>query len=403
MAWKFIDSNNPAGAAEVARIEKQTAEWWQAFQQNTANLQRFLTDKDFEWDIESFVEENLQSISPNIMWEIDGIDEKNFFFCITAEDERHLHPLVEYIISKAPEIEYWKFLPQRLPKDNGEAESMLVETTGVVFQQMMFALNPSDGNIFQLDVAFHGKEKINQKTADHAAFMVAELLLGEVDFNKWIGEIVATRKQIAPEKLVAAGYAELQYLTGTVGAEADKVLESLPAEPIFKLKPKLKRQDFSLEPEKSSDYSERLDMMAATSCIPETWKAAHGELLFDSSRYSKFGERFCYLKMDGDGSYANSAQSRDRLAQTLDERLTAAEVGCTTGGAGGLRYSYIDLALTDVDRAIPILKETLSYEHMPERSWLLFFDTDWEREWVGMSVNTPAPPSMLHPYTVDED
>src|SRR5262249_36122763 len=113
-----------------------------------------------------------------------------------------------------------------------------------------------------------------------------------------------------------------------------------------------------------------------------------------SLRFSKHNERFCYLKMDGTNSYANTPHSRDRLASTLNDRLGEAKLGCTTGGAGGLRYSYIDLALTNVEAALPIIKQTMEYEHMPERSWLLFFDEDWSQEWIGMHDSSPSPFGM---------
>jgi hypothetical protein len=143
-------------------------------------------------------------------------------------------------------------------------------------------------------------------------------------------------------------------------------------------------------------------MMAASSIIPDIWKAAHGDGGFDSARFSKHGERFCYLKMEGKDSYANSPQSRDRLAKTLDERLISHQLGCTTGGASGLKYSYIDLALTNVEESLPVLREALQYEHMPERSWLLFFDVEWNREWAGMFAESPPPPMMPHPYKIDQ-
>ena len=152
---------------------------------------------------------------------------------------------------------------------------------------------------------------------------------------------------------------------------------------------------FSLEPDKEDDYEERLDMVAAVSIYPEMWKSAHDGLPFDSVRFSKTGEKFCYLKIDGESGKPQTPEQRDKLAQALDKALREAKVGCTMGGAGGLRYSYIDLALTDILAAAQILKDICKEQAIGQRAWLLFFDDELEREWIGMTDST-TPPYMVN-------
>jgi hypothetical protein len=62
------------------------------------------------------------------------------------------------------------------------------------------------------------------------------------------------------------------------------------------------------------------------------------------------------------------------------------------GGAIGYWYSYIDLALTDVRRALPVLKRVLRRHRLGPRAWLQFFDRDLQREWVGLAADSPPPP-----------
>jgi hypothetical protein len=253
-----------------------------------------------------------------------------------------------------------------------------------------------------LHFAFHGKNKIDETTAYETAFLTSEMLLGEKIFDCWIGSVnAASGAKKSKESLCESGFRSVSELPNSVLQSIEKITGQLPNNALFRRKDELQRRDFSLEPERAEDYAERFDMMAASSIVPDVWRAAHSEVPFDSVRFSKQGERFCYLKMDGQDSYANSPQSRDRVAKTLDEKLTGQQLGCTTGGASGLRYSYIDLALTNVEKAIPVLKEVLLYEHMPVRSWLLFFDVEWNREWVAMFPDSPPPPMMPHPYSVD--
>jgi hypothetical protein len=72
--------------------------------------------------------------------------------------------------------------------------------------------------------------------------------------------------------------------------------------------------------------------------------------------------------------------------------LVAANVGGVIGGGSGLRYAYIDVGLTDLKRAVGIIRKVLSEHEVPERSWLLFHDDDLGAEWIGLHPHSPPPP-----------
>jgi hypothetical protein len=57
-----------------------------------------------------------------------------------------------------------------------------------------------------------------------------------------------------------------------------------------------------------------------------------------------------------------------------------------------LRYSYIDLALTDVNKGIQAITQRLRAGKIQKRAWIQFFDSDWAAEWVGVYDDTPPPP-----------
>jgi len=65
-------------------------------------------------------------------------------------------------------------------------------------------------------------------------------------------------------------------------------------------------------------------------------------------------------------------------------------VGGVVGGGTGRRYSYIDVALTDVDRAIAALKPAMRNGAIPKRAWLQFHDCEWRDEWSACTT-TPRP------------
>ena len=49
--------------------------------------------------------------------------------------------------------------------------------------------------------------------------------------------------------------------------------------------------------------------------------------------------------------------------------------GRVVGSGLGIRYSYVDFALSNVDHAISVVGGVARRVGLPERSWLLFFDS----------------------------
>jgi hypothetical protein len=99
------------------------------------------------------------------------------------------------------------------------------------------------------------------------------------------------------------------------------------------------------------------------------------------------------LKIDGsEGLDEDGFLDRSSMEDALNEVLIPARAGCVIGGGTGAQYSYIDLALTDVESAIPLICSRLRAGKIPRRTWLLFFDGALAREWIGVYGDTPAPP-----------
>jgi hypothetical protein len=83
------------------------------------------------------------------------------------------------------------------------------------------------------------------------------------------------------------------------------------------------------------------------------------------------------------------------MEDALDAVLKPDKLGCSIGGGTGLRYSYIDLALTAVDQGIKRIRHALQAGNVRRRSWIQFFDSDLAAEWVGVYDDSPPPPMAL--------
>jgi hypothetical protein len=150
---------------------------------------------------------------------------------------------------------------------------------------------------------------------------------------------------------------------------------------------------YRAEPDPADDYPERTDVVTVVTRAPELFEATCNGMAFDSEDFAQRGELFCYLKLDGATAEGMRFPDRDAVENAIEEALRRSDAGWLLGSATGLRYSYVDLAVTDLDRAIEALRLTLQAGGVPRRTWLLFFDTEREDEWVGMWDDSPPPPN----------
>ena len=139
-----------------------------------------------------------------------------------------------------------------------------------------------------------------------------------------------------------------------------------------------------LKPQEQKDYPRQSDIFIAKTMNFPLWQTAHSSQLFYSERFSKFGETFCYIKIDGsEGLEESKFEDKAALEDALDSLLIKEQVGCLIGGGTGLKYSYIDLALTDLNKGVELVKEVLKEGNITKKSWILFYDSELEYEWIG--------------------
>lgn len=152
-------------------------------------------------------------------------------------------------------------------------------------------------------------------------------------------------------------------------------------------------QMFQMQPVEQTDYPDRTDLFVGYTVLPEAWELFHSAATVQSSDFSTCGEIFCYLKIDGiNGLEGSVFEDKSQIEDTLDEGLRHFNVGCVIGSGTGLRYSYVDFAVTDTQIACGIIRKVLRAGKIPKRAWILFFDSDKSEQWIGVWEDTPAPP-----------
>ena len=385
MRWIFAESANPAEMAYRNRTFGAIDAWWRAFQGKTTDLDALFHRKS-EWDLPRWMHDHLGAVDPGLMWEYgQAVRQPGHRLVITPEQRKWLRPVVRSLLERAPKIPGWEFYPHRLPEDAPMAIQMVQARVGVNVTGAMISASVAPGRKIDLEYTF--PQRLDEQTANQAAFVATETLMGEYVLDTWIGGIGVADGQPGQRPL------PMERAQATVGALVRSIQDQLPQAKMHDLSVGSEWANIELSPEPADDYSGRSDLLVASTQSVELFRAAHCGMIFTSSCHSRFGEQFCYLKLDGsDVPREKFVDFRSQFEDQLDPALTQPGVGCCVGGGSGLRYSYIDLALTDVNAAIPIIRQVLASQRAPLRSWLLFFDDELSHEWVGIYATTPEPP-----------
>ncbi len=267
---------------------------------------------------------------------------------------------------------------------------MVKARTGVPLQASGIKCERGRFNRVDVIVEFPGATlKKDYELARSQAFVLIESALGEDILNRWVGGIEATRK--------GWGGKSVDRLPEEVDRLVREISSSLPTTPLYAAPDEAMWSLFELEPTPADDFAAQYDMFVGKSMNGEMWQNTHSGVSFYSGRYSALGEVFCYLKIDGsEGLTGEVFSDKADIEDALDDRLRSEKLGCFVGGGTGLRYSYVDLSLTNVWDAVPVIRSVLRAGNLTRRSWIQFYDTDWQDEWLGIWEDSPPPPLERH-------
>jgi hypothetical protein len=369
-------------------LTRKIDSWWAEFAARAGDLDDLFAQRT-KWDLPAWMEEHLQRIHERLMWEFGpAVRGEGHRLVITPESRRHLRPLVRQVLSRAPRLDGWEFYAYRLPEGFDMAERTVEARAGGSIARTFIRATVNDLN--KIDLLFLSRDYSSgeDRQALNDVFVAAETLLGEEILDRWIGAITVVPLDHGPDE--PQGIRDLKCV---VDCLIDRVRNSLPDVPYFRLPEDTTWTGYELTPQEADDYPHQWDMFVGNSMIDPMWRNAHQDQSFDSVRFSRHGETFCYLKIDGgDGLEGSRFADKGEIIDAVDEAVRKAEVGCFVGGGTGLRYSYLDLALTDLDRGVDVVQRVLRDGNVPRRSWILFFDTDLQAEWIGIWNDTPPPP-----------
>ncbi|MGE0264548.1 MAG: hypothetical protein AB7V06_17865 [Candidatus Obscuribacterales bacterium] len=390
--WRFCDDSIEDERLAKTRTMSRIKDFWRRLELDSPILlKEFDEGKTSIFD--NWTETNLQPIDPHLMWEFGcSRDDKEIMqFCVTAEEHAELKPIVETIVSGAPKISRLSLVAGRrsLSPENVEmafrARTAILDSGEKKIPRFRTKVHANSSNT--IDVDFYSpdfkSEDSEQDLGD--CLLICDLVLGEEDLDKWLGVMRSYPLPQGDKETVLSTEVESNRFFEEFAAAKAKLIAGLPEESAYHL-----RDDGFLvsSDEGSARMPGRITMSVSNKGLGQ---AMFGNLSFYSERFSRNGEKFCFLIGRGLGSGAEP-KNREVFERGVDSLLRNEKLGLLVGaGFGDGGDLYLDLCLADVDRAIPLLRKFATEHRLPRESYLRFYDADWCHEWVGMYPDSPVP------------
>lgn len=393
MRWRFADDATESERKFREQATEKFDTFWNTFERNLSIIRSDDLDKCAE-----FLRSELAKIDARLMWELSPEIDDERRFVITPEANFFLHPMVEAMLKRAPNISGFRFMAYREPVESHNIEGLVVAKTGRWIPDLQIAAQRTDRNSIDLSFTsseFRGKDKPEDL---NYCFVLSEILFGQRFLEYWIGNIHARDRGLLYKLRSMMGRkptSDLQSLDvnqarNSIIQVQESITNSLRAQPICKAEPPLVDRTGGGVFTWKSETARR---MTCSTMEPQIIVGLNPPpQCFSSERYSRCGETFCYLKFDGSAmTVTDDSPDRGQMEEAFDLALREAAVGCVTGGGWGPIFNFIDFALADVDKAVPVLRQTSKALGLPKQTWLRFLDSSLAQEWIGMYQDTPEP------------
>ena len=389
MPWKFIRASHADAVVARDAVLDRVGQWWQAFAEREADLAAAV-HRRAEGEYADWMREHLDAIDPRLRWEFGPAADGGQYLVLTPGDLWHLRPMVQSVVDAAPALPGWQFHSYRPPLGTDEASARVRAETG--HNLGMATIAAQIGSMHRADVLFQTRlAATDEAAARQAATLMTRLLVGERLYAQWVGDVDVAEpsRQLGHDR-----FQHLARLLPLVQGLGQSVISQLPAYPYWGISRRhFEWTGYKFDPRPADDYGGQTDLVVGTSAIPEMRKTIKSGRPFFSSSFSRQNEAFCYLKIDAGGVGMDDRMiRRQRFEEPLEKYLRHREAGRIVGSGTGLRYIYFDLAVADLVKAVECIRKALLPLGLPDRAWLLFYDSELSGEWLGLRSGSPEPP-----------
>ena len=399
MRWRFV--NTEAEFQKKASMQSLIEAWWESFVENQNTFTSPFDKNRNQSGLPSPPPNSapLKAIDERLMWECSSPKTGNFLLTVTCELHIELRSLVDEIIRRAPNLPNWTFTPYREAEPPHLVEaSYEARSREMMPADLTLRFERSQNN--RVNLKFQSSKFNGENNVDDilTCMLISSILFGEEVHEKWIDYVLTSesnhglkgifslfggRKIKNDENTYAGWQKQLATILSEIRASRPSTLIADQLDPkdeswtVIGIKP--------ADLPKGTPIPERISWV--TKC-PEVILGKSNGFHFSSENFSALGETFCSIKTKqthGEERSEAVDNQRDEFESALNQNLRAAGLGCTFGSGIGLDNTFWDLCLTNIEQAIPIIKDLVEQHHLPSETQLVFFDSSLADETVELA------------------
>lgn len=258
------------------------------------------------------------------------------------------------------------------------------------------------GHLLELTLGVPGGS--GGEIAQNAAENLVRAVLGDRLFETWIGAVhVTAAPRGGPLRVLDAraprSSLDLAELFDTVAAATRGVLNGLPsglgadasqpslvADTATRARSDGTRDDWTLlevEPLAGARGVRKDDLVLASTCTPELLRCYLDGSPCASRRFSRSGEQFVFISyVDDERTLQRRLARRTAIENALSDCV--AGWGAVTGVGFGVKNTYVDLVLCNLETGLGRLLSKLRDADVPAPCFIQFFDSELADEWLSI-------------------
>ncbi|MGF1501581.1 MAG: hypothetical protein ACFBSD_07165 [Paracoccaceae bacterium] len=382
-------------AARLAPEEVgEVGAFWDRFVRVAVRIERYLRGEAPEVNLGQEMRMVMGPFSDRLFWAIEPSAGTGWHLVVTAELTHSLRPLARAIATRGQDLAGWSASDARLPVveisaavhailDRSRSEAMAVEE-----------IAPVRGAHRMVDLQVAGRGDADF-LGDQAG-VIFGVLLGDRADQDWLGEAYARRRGGPLAVLSARPRRNDRWLTEFRNAAVDIIaaFEAERPERSYAEVP-LKTDElhgFRLNP-MAGDAARRRDVISYQSRNRALTAAIFAGARIGTLRFSRFHEAFCGIKIRRtEAQDFRQPEAVRKIAETVEEVLMKARLGGVTAFGEGVRHVYIDLAMLQVEPAMPILRAALRRAGVEAPTWLMFDEAGLEDRYFALTPDTQPSP-----------
>jgi hypothetical protein len=327
-----------------------------------------------------------------------------------AASEACAWPLAELLLAAAPDDVGFALSLGRAASSLERALAEAREQYQVELERATFRAGFSRGHLLEVTLSVPGGT--GSENEQIAAENLVLALLGERVFETWIGRVHATpAPRGGPLRVLDTSAPRtslyLHELLPTVSAATLGVLRGLPQLPHLAASgdatpsgdgardndgardesgERGERADWTLlevEPVDVASGRRKDDLVLVSTCMPELVRCYLDGSPCASRRFTRGGEQFVFVSyVDDESTFERRVAKRSAIETSLCAAVAGA--GAVTGVGFGVKTTYVDLGLCNLETGLPRLVSKLRDAGAPERTFIHFFDSELADEWLSI-------------------